>query len=374
MTKIVHLTSVHQSYDVRVFHKECASLSAAGYNVTLVAQHTSDEVVDGIKIRSLCKPKSRFDRMIRSPLKLYEIAMEEKGSVYHFHDPELIPLGVFLKLRGKKVIYDLHEDSPRQALHKHWLKPWLRYLVSWFLSVIEKIGCLFFDGLIAATPHIAKRFSQKKTIVVQNFPRTKGLKLESETPYHERENVVVYIGGLSQERGILELVHMPEKLPISLKARLELAGNFSPESFQKDLSERDGWKKVCYLGWQNPSKIKSLLSRARVGAVVLYPTPAYQESYPIKMFEYMAAGLPVVASDFSLWQEIVSQANCGLLVDPKDPKSIAKAVQWLLDNSNEAQKMGEAGMNAVKEKYNWELEEKKLLGLYNNLTGKVVST
>ena len=113
--------------------------------------------------------------------------------------------------------------------------------------------------------------------------------------------------------------------------------------------------------------VKELLNSARAGLVLLHPRINYVDALPIKLFEYMAVGIPVIASDFPLWRTIVDGANCGILVDPMKPEQIAKAIDWLLDNPREARKMGERGRRAVLERYNWSLEEKKLIELYDKL-------
>ena len=85
------------------------------------------------------------------------------------------------------------------------------------------------------------------------------------------------------------------------------------------------------------------------------------------MFEYMAAGIPVLASDFPLWRCIVEEANCGMLVDPLDPEAIAKGMQWFIEHPDEALEMGQSGRRAVEERYNWEKEFPKLQALYDSI-------
>jgi glycosyltransferase involved in cell wall biosynthesis len=115
--------------------------------------------------------------------------------------------------------------------------------------------------------------------------------------------------------------------------------------------------------------VMQLLATAQVGIVVDHPIPNYIDGYSTKMFEYMLAGLPVVASNFPLWQEIIGEAGCGLMVDPHQPEEVAEAIAWLLTHPDEAQKMGDRGRHAVLERFNWTIEAEKLLGLYSGLIG-----
>ncbi len=175
------------------------------------------------------------------------------------------------------------------------------------------------------------------------------------------------MGGITAIRGIKEMVKAVELIPAEWGVRLILAGKFSPPALEDDVSAMAGWSNVEYIGWQSRDEVADLLSKARIGLVLLHPTLNYMDAYPIKLFEYMAAGIPVVASDFPLWRKIVSDIGCGLLVDPLDPQAIADAVRWLLAHPVEAELMGKRGQDAVINKYNWNTESRKLLGVYQSL-------
>jgi glycosyltransferase involved in cell wall biosynthesis len=151
--------------------------------------------------------------------------------------------------------------------------------------------------------------------------------------------------------------------------RLELAGDYSPESLKAELQALSGWALVTFHGYVDQLQLTNLLCNVRAGLVVLHPTLCYPDAYPIKMFEYMAAGLPVIASDFPIWREIIEGAHCGLLVNPLDIKAIANAMQWILDHPAEAETMGKNGKEAVRLKYNWQSESGKLVDLYEHLKG-----
>jgi glycosyltransferase involved in cell wall biosynthesis len=363
--KVVHFSSAHPCFDVRIFIKECRTLAQAGYDVALIVCHNKDEVVDGIKIKSVLKPKNRQERMLKTVLDIYSAALEEDADLYHFHDPELIPVGIMLSLKGKKVIYDVHEDLPRQIMTKPWINPLLRRFVSICSETVENVGVHFFDGVVAVTPTIAERFPEHKTVVVHNYPILGELKAVEAVPYCKRPPAVVYVGGITMIRGIKEMIKAVGLIPEDIAVNLVLAGSITEQDVQKAVSSAD--RRVNFIGWQSREQVAKLLGRARVGLVLFHPAPNHVNAMPNKLFEYMSAGLPVIASDFPLWRKIIDDIGCGLLVDPLDPKKIADAVQWILEHPAESEDMGKRGQEAVYERYNWDQEAEKLLSFYDEI-------
>ncbi len=368
--KVCILTTVHPLFDTRIFHKESKSLVMAGYAVALVVQHDKFETIDGMRIVPLIKPRNRFERMFSLTWQAFRLGLKENANIYHFHDPELMPVGIVLRILGKRVIYDVHEDVSGQIIDKYWIPKFLRKLVSFSVLWVEKFFAKFFDGIVAVTPRIAQKFPQKKTTIVQNFPI-----LEHETNnffklYQQRANSIAYVGGLTEGRGIFEMIMAIEHIPINLEVKLILGGEFNPRELKADIVKLTGWTKVDERGWLSRKDVLNVLGESRIGLVVLHPLPNYLPSYPVKMFEYMNAGLPVVASNFPLWQEIIENAKCGICIDPLNPQAIAGAVQWLLEHPQEAEVMGKNGQRVVKEKYNWDNEAKKLLAFYERICSK----
>jgi len=367
--KIVHLTSVHTAFDVRVFHKECKSLARSGKHVVLVVPHPRDEVVDSVEVKGIRISGGRLVRMTRTVWSLYREALRQNGDVYHFHDPELIPLGLLLAARGKTVVYDLHEDAPADILHKDYIPRPLRQPLTWSVRKLENAACRRFSGLIAATPTIAKRFHSinPNTVVVHNFPMLDEIASTVDLPWNERPPAIAYIGSISERRGIREILQALALLPSASPTQMMLAGPFSPEELRTELMRLPGWARVKYLRVLDRPSVADLLSRVRLGLLVLQPEPNFLNAMPIKLFEYMAAGIPVIASDFPLWRQIIGEAGCGLLVDPRDPQAIARAMEYLLSHDAEAEAMGRRGRQAARELYNWNSEERVLLKFYSEL-------
>ncbi|TVR19733.1 MAG: glycosyltransferase [Anaerolineaceae bacterium] len=366
--RVVHMTSVHHPFDTRILHKQCRSLAEVGYDVTLVVPHEADTTVDGVQIKAVRVPRNRFQRILSTTWAVYRAARRLNPAVYHFHDPELIPVGLLLKLSGKRVICDVHEDLPRQVMSKDWILPPLRYAVSKFVDLFERLTFRAFDRIIAAEDSYTRRLPAKKTIVVHNFPIMSEISVPDDSlPHVEREPLIFYVGAVSRIRGAVEMVQAMALLPRSLGAKLVIAGKIPPD-LQTELERLPAFDSVHAPGWQSRQQMADFLSRARVGLSVLHPSPNYLESYPTKLFEYMTAGIPVIASDFPLWRGVVDSAGCGLLVDPEDPRAIADAIAWLLEHPDEAEAMGERGRTAVVVRYNWESESQKLLDIYADLT------
>ena len=367
MKKVCHLTSVHPPFDIRIFHKECKTLSQAGYQVVLIAPHDEEEEFDGVRILAIPKTKSRLERMTKIQWKLYKEALKQDVDIFHFHDLELLPAGLLLKLCGKRVIYDVHEDYSQALLSREWIPSWLRRMLAQMVGCGERLGAKFFDGVVAATPHIAKRFSPIKTVTVQNFPFLNQSTRNTAIPYHQREKIVAYVGVVSALRGAKEMLQAMALLSHRPNARLRIAGIFSPVGLEDEARKSPGWDRVDFLGWQRHEEAMAMLGETRMGLVLFHPIPNHMDAQPNKLFEYMSAGIPVVASDFPLWREIIEKIGCGILVNPLDPEAIAKAIQWLIEHPTEAEEMGKKGQEAIREHYNWDVEAKNLLGLYENL-------
>jgi glycosyltransferase involved in cell wall biosynthesis len=300
---------------------------------------------------------------------VYRAAVRLDADLYHFHDPELIPVALLLRARRKRVIYDIHEDTPRALLSKEYLPIWARRPLGWMVEQIEQAACRHFSALVAATPAIASRFDGRngKVIVIQNFPVLDELAPAARVPWSERECAVAYVGGIAENRGIRQMVEAMQYLPETLPVTLKLAGSFSPPALRNNIIKLPGWAKVDELGFVDRENVLHVLTKVKAGLVMFHAAPNHVEAQPNKLFEYMAAGIPVIVSDFPLWRQIIQDAGCGLLANPLDPKAIAEAVEYLLTHPDEAAAMGRRGREAIEEHYNWETEEHKLIRLYRTL-------
>lgn len=366
VVKVTSLTSAHPRFDTRIFHKMCCSLADNGYRVSLVvADGKGHEIRNGVRIIDAGAPKSRFDRILNAPGRIFTRAADLDADLYHLHDPELIPTGLKLKKLGKRVVFDSHEDAPRQMLGKPYLNPPIRWGMAQALRFYEAWACEQFDGVIAATPFIRDKFQtiNPSCININNFPLLD--ELVSSTPWGQWPPAVCYVGDISHIRGIVEITQAMGL--VQSAARLHLAGMFSEDDLQQRVQALPGWQRVDALGFVDRSGVRDVMARSMVGLVTLHPVINYVDALPVKMFEYMSAGIPVIASDFPMWREIIVGNDCGLLVDPLNPAQIAQAIDYLVTNPHEAERMGRNGRKAVLERYNWPNEEKKLLDFYDRI-------
>ncbi len=365
--KSCHLTTVHGRYDIRIFVKQCKSLAKQDYfNVALVvADGKGNEVKDNISIYDIGKPIGRVNRILKSTKKLYKKALQLNSEVYHLHDPELIPMGLKLKKKGKKVIFDAHEDFPKQLRSKPYLNGILKRILPVVLKSYEKYAFKKFDYLVGATPYITHKLKQinSNSININNFPIIG--ELDENTAWEAKKNEISYIGGISTIRGIHQIIDAMSY--VSTEVKLNLAGPFSETGLLEKVKQRPGWKKVTYHGVLDRTQVSGILSHSKAGLVTFLNAPNHTDAQPNKMFEYMSVGIPVITSDFPLWKKIVEGNHCGVTVNPENPEEIANAIDKILSDDKLAHQMGKNGKAAVAGKYNWKKEEVKLIEMYNQI-------
>ncbi|TFL15129.1 glycosyltransferase [Pusillimonas caeni] len=370
---VCHITSAHPRTDIRIFIKQCCSLAQAGYKVVLlVADGYGDEKQQGVNIFDVCPPsKGRLARMVSTVDRLFTAAKNVDADIYHLHDPELLRIALKLKKLGKCVIYDAHEDLPSQIAFKPYLSKLSRILLPPAIKQYEFYVTRNLDAIVAATPHIRDKFQtvNSNAVDINNYPLLQEL-YSSNLIYEVREARVCYVGSISEIRGIYPLV---QSLPISgSSVRLSLAGRFSETEVAAKARTLPGWQQVDELGHVDRHELKGLFSKSIAGIVTFLRAPNHIYAQPNKMFEYMSAGLPVIASNFPLWKEIIHGNECGLCVNPEDPKEIADAIHYLAANPQEIVRMGKNGRSAVERNYNWETEKEKLLALYQRLMHRIM--
>lgn len=367
--RIVHLTSAHPPLDGRIYNKECRSLARVGYDVLLLGNFDLTAVVGGVKVHGMGANQGRLQRFTTKLVRTVREAIRADADLYHIHDPDLLIIGLILRAAGRRVVYDIHEDLPTKILIKLYLPKYVRKPLQWIVERVEGVlaGCM--SGLVAATPALKDRFLRvhKKVVTVNNFPILEEFVRTEVVEWESRGGSVTYYGGISEARGIWEMIAAIDLLPQRRNITLELAGWFYVKELLNDLSATPQWRHVRWHGELKRGELTPLLRRSFAGLVILHPEKTFIASQPTKLFEYMAAGIPVIASDFPLWRTFVQEADCGILVDPLNPQAIAEAIEYLAMNPREAEAMGHRGRKAVERSFNWANEERTLFAFYSSL-------
>lgn len=361
---VVFVSSAHPWTDNRIHYREAATLAKAGYDVTLVAVDTESTALPapGVTVRRI-KRRSRVARFTFGTLDALRSALATNATIYHLHDPELIPAIPFLRIIGKKVVYDAHEDLSSQVRDKHYIPVKLVGVAAAAAKVLVRMSSMA-NRVVAATEKIAESYSAPRVSVVRNFPPLRGTDGDA-VPVVNRQPAAVYVGALSDSRGIPQMIRAAESFPDGWP--LVIAGHSGSDSYRDSLKSLSGWSRVVDHGVVSPDSARDLMLSARVGLVTLQRTTAYVDSLPTKMFEYMSAGIPVVASNFPLWREIIDKYDCGITVDETDPASISAAVARYAEDADLLARHGQNARLAAETAINWESQGKILTSLYDSL-------
>lgn len=369
--RVCHITSAHNRYDVRIFQKECKSLATHGYDVTLIVNdRNEDEIKDNIKIISTkFKPKNRVDRLLNSRKYIFKKAIDVDADIYHFHDPELLPVGNRLKKYGKKVIFDSHENYTMQIKEKQYISKVLRGLISKIYKIYEtysvkKIDSVIFPCMLNNVNPFENR--AKKTVFINNVPVLSTFYDKYKDNYVKGHRTICHVGSLTYNRGITHLI----KAAYKASANLILGGTLSPENYHDEVKNMEEFSCVDYRGYVNHDEVVSIYGSSIIGVCNILNVGQYNKSdnFATKVYEYMSMGIPVILSDYPYAREVLSQYKFGITVDPENIEEVSDAILYLLSNPELVKQMGQEGRRAVKEKFNWNNEERKLLELYESLT------
>jgi len=375
MKKVCVLTSVHYLFDTRIFHREIKSLQRASFQVTLIAPHDQSEQVEGVEIIGV-KKRGKLGR-IWNWFRIFQLATKEKADLYHFHDPDLMIVGLLLKLFTKKpVIYDIHEYYSGQILTKEWIPSILRKITSFFVRLLEYVFCPTYSALITATEGVYNNYKKlnKKVFVINNYPDRKFFnKISKEKPARDFLSCI-YCGDKTRIRGIKNILKAFLLLKKrGVKVKLEMIGPASPKSFGKEVKnfiKKNNLENTVQDTPRIPfKKAWSQIPKADVGIMPFLPCPNHLIAMPTKILEYMASKLAVVTSDLPLVKKFIEKEKCGLVFRSTSYKDLANKISRLASDRELVKRMAENGEKAFLEKYNWQKEEKKLLKIYKELEG-----
>jgi glycosyltransferase involved in cell wall biosynthesis len=369
------MTDVHWIFDNRI-NKEIDTLIKAGYEVHYVAPVDENELKKYVErhpqvhVIPIQRYKNKHERMRKGVREAYRAALSINADIYHFHDPELIRAGIWLKLHGKKVIYDVHENYFANILLKKWISKPLRWIYSFSYLIMEKISLFLFDGIIVVVPDMARRFNKNKTIVLPNYPVLDFFVDLKKTTNDSNGFLFGYLGGISSVRNFNFLLKAFEiSHRISKNVKMLLVGPIEDQELKENISKMQNKypDSFSYISRKPYKEALQIMKNCDAGIIVLKPLPNVLNSSPNKLFEYMALGLPIVASDFPAWHKVLDEAKCTVYVDPLNVNDIAEKMVFLANNPEKAKQMGKRGKKIAFEKYNWEKVEGKLVTLYKKV-------
>ncbi|MEO9884622.1 MAG: glycosyltransferase [Balneola sp.] len=368
--KIVQLSTAHYAFDNRIFNKISKSLAFHGYDVDLIIQHDKNETIAGVNIIALPKAKKKIDRLLKVIPSLFKRVINyPPDTVFHFHDPELLPIGLLLKFFGYKVIYDIHEDSVTVIEQKKYLHPIIKKVVIKVLTGFEAIAHKKITTIIAEKYYI-ERFPD--AFEVLNYPK---LNWASDLiPERKSPDCLLYTGSITEDRGAYLHVEILNHMNKSELSGISIIGSCKPDLYSKLIGSIKGNKSRLKANGNGESVPFENIVRAYkesdwIAGLAIFPkTRHYAKKQLTKFFEYMAAGLPIIYTDFPAWKSFLEPLNVGIAVAPGDFSKIKEAVLRLRNENELRKQMGENGRKAILDIYNWEKEEEKLLTLYSTLT------
>lgn len=364
--KVCHITTVHPKNDNRIFYKECVTLKEAGYDVSFLIAGEENHRKNGVNIIGLKKHKSRLSNfLLTSFMGVLKSEKKIKADLYHFHDPELIFTGLFLKLKGKKVIYDIHENNSAAIMSKPYIKSRIvKWIISKCFDLLEKNAIRFFDGIITARPDITEKFKHKNIVTLRNFPI---LDFNSQSkeyiePSKDTKKSVIFVGGMSHIRGIDTLIDAFNEMP---EYDLKLLGPIKQLKLKEKVETSN--ENIKYLGTVEPYEIFNHIYESTAGIITFLPAPNHVKTLATKPFEYMACGRPMIMSNFPYWKNFFQDSS--LYTDPENKDEIIKVCRELLENDTLSEEMGRTNLKLAITEYNWKEESKRMIKLYSKILG-----
>ena len=371
--KVCIVAPIHIWNDVRVFKKQAVSLESSGYEVSLIARMPKDHDGSTFNAIKLIRSKLSDEGKLFRILLIYKVffqALNCKSDLYHLHNPNTIPIVFLLRLFGKKVIYDTHEDFSQRLLFREWIPNHLRKVSCRLVSLLERITGKVSNGAIGTQPAVVRRLGNK-AILIGNQPRyNENLfkqvdKIKHSLKYDNSVFRLVYLGSINRSRGISDIVNALEIINKKSSVRLWLLGEIAND-YMQELKVLQGWKYVDYLGCLEQEVAFSYVSMSDLGVIYIHDVGDHAFTDPNKLYEYMTFGTPFIASDFNHWKDKLRGFEAGSFISPNAPRLFANKVIELIDKPNIRKTMGESGLLYVSQN-NWDIEFEKLKKLYSEI-------
>ncbi|MFN8242157.1 MAG: glycosyltransferase family 4 protein [Bacteroidales bacterium] len=309
---------------------------------------------------------------------LAHICKTEIPDCIHVNDLPLARVGMeFSNKHSAPLVIDLHENWPSLVeISKH-----TNTIVGRLLSPVslwrkyEKESTSGANAVITVVGEMKERISKlgvdkDKIIVLQNTPYSTTV---ADTRTIEMRTVftIIYAGGITYHRGLDVVIRGLKILPEDLPLRLLIVGDGSYTGALKQLSaELEIEKKIEFTGRLPRAEVDRLLANCDLALIPHIRSEQSDNSSPNKLFEYMAAGIPVLSSDCISVKRVIEETGCGLTYRADSPDDFAKIVESLVANKKLLEEYSSNGRKAVSTRFNWEEGEKELLALYSSLEEK----
>jgi len=369
LKRVCIFTSGHRVLDARVFYRQAMSLAHNGYHVQIWGDHPKDEIIENIDIHAVPKFSNGLVGKISSSFRFFFHLYNVKADIFHFHDPDLIFCGLLLRAIGKKVVMDVHEDFKLTIIKKRKKYPkHIGYCFAVFFDMVEKITAMLLSGVIVVSEEIARKFYFANVAVVRNFPI-----IDENSISHDRSDqsfIVIYSGVIGESRGCWSILEgfslFCRRFPNS---KLRIMGRFESKDLELEFKNRAAEiGSVEILGHLPWVEVKQQQLKADVGLVIsFFQKDSNEKAYPVKLFEYLAAGLPVIISRKRYWEHLLEEGKFGVMVDGKDFQEICDALYWLATDKNARVEMGLSGKKFAEHNFSWENEFNEMKVLYDGI-------
>ena len=361
---ICQLTTGHSLDDERILHRMAWTAHHMGLRSQVAGPGQDSSEFEGISLSAVYDPSSRtwFTGRMFAWIRMVLWALRSSFRVFQIHDPDMLPAGLVLRTFGRKVVYDVHDDYQASFETKFASIPVLRSIIpkSWWL--FEKNAARFFNGVIVADRHLAKKFAKCDPLILGNYPGLNFTDISNTSG--ELTFNILYVGGVTLARGLGVVLEALKQLP-HVDLRLHVVGNCRDASLKKSLAAES---RVILHGQVDWTKLRSHYEHAHLGLAVYQPLPGFVTvDHSVKIVEYMAAGIPIITSNFPGLTAFVKDGGFGEVIDPTDPKALADQIEELFLDRDKCARLGSRGRELFESDYNWENHEHKLEQLYHRV-------
>lgn len=358
------ITTVHPTFDARLFYKVARSLNKE-HNVIIIApgKEKGCTITDGIEIITVRVPRSK----ILHPLtigKVFLAGLNRRFDVVHCLEPGSLLIAVTYKaLMKKKVVYDGHEYIASLIAENSFFPNFIRPLVKRIFDWGDLFLAGYADAIITVDETLRKEYEQcnENVHILPNYPSLELIDKIEPAPEHYP---LIYVGGISRERGIYQMLNVSKRTGLPLLC----VGSFANEINRKEIEEyvqNNNISTVTFTGRLPYTEAIAHIKSASVGFSLLQDLPRYSNVVSSKVYDYLACEKPVIVSDLPVLREQFGANDCCCYVDPKNEDSIVDSVMEIINSTDMEKRMGQRGRMVVENDCSWENNEILLLDIYH---------